>query len=130
MRRAMRASDSDRRRTVEELGRHFAAGRIDTDDYTRRIESALTASDLEELDELRADLPMMRVAAPEVSRSREISEQQASLGAYAFALVGVLAVVTVAIGLFGSWGWSLALLAGWLLGVGEATFFVLSRTRR
>lgn len=125
----MRASDSDRRRAIEELGRHCAAGRLDTDEYAKRIEAALVASDLEELDELRADLPMLRIAVPEAPRSRDSSEPQVPFGTYAVVLSGIIVVVTVAVGLFGSWSWSLALLAGWLLGVAEAMFFVLSRTK-
>lgn len=126
----MRASDSDRRRVIEELGRHCAAGRLDTDEYAKRIESALGASDLEELEQLRADLPMLRIAAPDGLRRGDAAELQGSLGVYAVVLSGIIAAVTVVVGVVGSWSWSLALLAGWLLGVAEATFLVVSRTRR
>lgn len=126
----MRASDSDRRRTIEELGRHCAAGRLDTDEYARRIEAALAASDLEELDELRADLPMLRIATPEPFRSAGDSSDQKVLGGYAAALSGSVAVIIVIVGLAGSWAWALAVLAGWLLGVAEATFVALARRHR
>ncbi len=126
----MRASDADRRRTIEELGRHCAAGRLDTDEYARRIEAALAASELEELDELRVDLPMLRIAAPEPRRFREDRGDQRVLGGYAMALTASVAVIILVVGLAGSWTWALALLAGWLLGVAEATFVALARRNR
>lgn len=126
----MRASDSDRRRTIEELGRHCAAGRLDTDEYAKRIEAALAASDLEELDGLRADLPMLRIAAPDPLRSRNDRASQRALGAYAMALTASVVLIAVVVGLAFSWGWALALLAGWLLGVAEATFVALARRNR
>jgi len=126
----MKASDSDRRRTIEELGRHCAAGRLDTDEYARRIEAALGASDLEELDGLRADLPMLRIAAPQPRRSRDVEAGERALGAYAMALTGSVAVIAVIVGVVFSWGWALALLAGWTLGVAEATFVALARRKR
>ncbi len=126
----MRASDADRRRTIEELGRHCAAGRLDTDEYARRIEAALGASELEELDELRVDLPMLRIAAPEPRQFREDRGDQRVLGGYAMALTASVAVIILVVGLAGSWAWALALLAGWLLGVAEATFVALARRNR
>ncbi|MGC8514453.1 MAG: DUF1707 SHOCT-like domain-containing protein [Acidimicrobiales bacterium] len=126
----MRASDADRRRTIEELGRHCAAGRLDTDEYARRIEAALAASDLEALDELRVDLPMLRIAAPEPLRFRHDRGDQRVLGGYAMAVTASVAVIILVVGLAGSWAWALALLAGWLLGVAEATFVALARRNR
>ncbi len=64
VRAEMRASDEDRKRTVDELRRHCAAGRLDVDEYASRIERAMLAASLEELDDLRADLPMLRIAEP------------------------------------------------------------------
>jgi hypothetical protein len=60
----MRVSDEDRQRAIDELRRHCAAGRIDVDEYAARIERALSATTLAELDEVRADLPMLRIAEP------------------------------------------------------------------
>jgi hypothetical protein len=57
-------SDTERQRTVEELRRHCTAGRIDMDEYGRRIERAMAAERLEELDAVLADLPILRIADP------------------------------------------------------------------
>ena len=70
----MRVSDTERQRTVDELRRHCAAGRIDMEEYGRRIEKAISAEKLEELDAVLADLPILRIAdpsAPGESRRRE-----------------------------------------------------------
>jgi Domain of unknown function (DUF1707) len=60
----MRVSDTERQRTVDELRRHCTAGRIDMDEYSRRIEKAMGAERLEELDAVLADLPILRIADP------------------------------------------------------------------
>ena len=57
-------SDVERQRTVEELRRHCAAGRIDMEEYGRRIEKAIAAERLEQLDAVLADLPILRIADP------------------------------------------------------------------
>jgi hypothetical protein len=60
----MRVSDADRQRAIDELRRHCGAGRIDMDEYSVRLERAMTATTLAELDELLADLPIVRIADP------------------------------------------------------------------
>jgi hypothetical protein len=60
----MRVSDTERQRTVDELRRHCAAGRIDMDEYGRRVEKALAAERLDELDGILSDLPILRIADP------------------------------------------------------------------
>jgi hypothetical protein len=60
----MRVSDAERQRAIDELRRHCGAGRIDMDEYSVRLERALTATTLAELDELLADLPIVRIADP------------------------------------------------------------------
>jgi hypothetical protein len=60
----MRVSDTERQRAIDELRRHCGAGRIDMDEYSVRLERALTATTLAELDELLADLPIVRIADP------------------------------------------------------------------
>ena len=67
-------SDIERQRTVDELRRHCAAGRIDMEEYGRRIEKAMAAEKLEQLDAVLSDLPILRIAdpsAPGESRGRE-----------------------------------------------------------
>ncbi len=60
----MRVSDAERQRVIDELRRHCGAGRLDVDEYAARIEGALAATTLAELDELLVDLPMVRIADP------------------------------------------------------------------
>ena len=141
----MRASDSDRQRTVDELRRHCAAGRLDVDEYAARIERALGASTLEELDQLRADLPMMRIADPAgnpgrngvrsdrglppagrlPARDRAAGADQdhhgrLRLGATAVVALTVLVVVSaLVVGLAAQWTWAALLLAGWLVGLAQ-----------
>lgn len=139
----MRASDEDRHRTVEELRRHCAAGRIDVDEYASRVERALSAATLEELDAVRSDLPMLRVPEPAGSgvwagrsagngtrlpastRSRRGGERDESSTrldtTLAAALVAAITVVVVlaaiVVGLVAEWAWAVVLIAGWAAGV-------------
>ena len=58
---AMRASDRDRDDTARRLQEAFAEGRLDDEEFDRRMRSALTALTRPELDTLYTDLPQ---AAP------------------------------------------------------------------
>lgn len=128
----MRVSDLERQRTIDELRRHCAAGRLDVDDYAGRIEKAMSSTTFEELDALVADLPMLRIAEPaglvhsvsraggKVGRGDDSSDRSVRrrLTASAIAILTVLVVVTVvAIALVSSWGWAIILLAGWAVGI-------------
>lgn len=53
----LRASDSDRERTVELLREHHAVGRITAEEYDERLNKVFAAKTLGELNELLADLP-------------------------------------------------------------------------
>jgi Domain of unknown function (DUF1707) len=53
----MRASDRDRDEAARRLQEAFAEGRLDDDEFDRRMRSALTALTQPELDKLAADLP-------------------------------------------------------------------------
>lgn len=146
---AMRASDLERQRTIDELRRHCAAGRLDVDEYALRIEKAMAATTLEELDHLRSDLPMMRIADPAGGRvwaekrllpvgpgrdgrfGRPGGPARFSdrLTALALALVAFAVVVSVLVlALAAEWAWAAVLLAGWLMGVLQARLG--SRLRR
>lgn len=137
----MRASDLERQRTIDELRRHCAAGRLDVDEYALRIEKAMAATTLEELDHLRSDLPMMRIADPAggrvwagkrllpaaprrdggLGRPAGPSRFGDRLTALALALVAVAVVVAVLVlALAAEWAWAAVLLAGWLMGVLQA----------
>lgn len=124
----MRISDTERQRTIDELRRHCAAGRLDVDEYAERIEKAMGATTLEDLDAVLHDLPMLRIADPSrpgerpaLGRGLLSGEQQAG-GRRLFAAVTVLltvAVVVAAAVLLAvvSWGWALVLLIGWATGL-------------
>ena len=53
----MRAGDADRQRVVEQLGKHFADGRLDVDEFDERVGSAHAVVYLDEIPPLLADLP-------------------------------------------------------------------------
>lgn len=53
----IRASDGERDLTIERLARAFVEGRLDREEYDRRVESALMAVLVGELERLTADLP-------------------------------------------------------------------------
>lgn len=128
----MRVSDTERQRVIDELRRHCAAGRLDVDEYADRIERALGATTLVELDQVRGDLPMLRIADPHGSgrpRGDQSSLSAAlSLGKWPPAThrlaASVVVLLTVAVVLsavllvvLGSWGWAAVLVAGWLAGL-------------
>lgn len=60
----IRASDADRDAVVAALSEHFQAGRLTTEELEDRTGQALAARTLGQLDELTADLPAPRPAAP------------------------------------------------------------------
>jgi hypothetical protein len=131
----MRASDTERQRAVEELRRHCAAGRLDVDEYATRIERAMGAATLEELDQLLSDLPMLRIAEPaglqakpvrsvpdEEERGRRSDRSgllvESRLLSTLVVLLSVVVVVSaVVVTIVGFWAWALVLVAGWLIGV-------------
>jgi hypothetical protein len=53
----IRASDADRDKTVTLLREHLAAGRLTSEEFDERLEAALSAKTLGDLDRLMADLP-------------------------------------------------------------------------
>jgi hypothetical protein len=133
----MRVSDIERQRAVEELRRHCTAGRLDVDEYAQRIEQVLSATTLEEIDHVLADLPMVRIADPMGSTSsrptgaitpagddpapaagRRVSTRLAASAVVLLTVVVVVAAVLLAT--LASWAWAVVLLAGWVLGMAQA----------
>lgn len=53
----IRASDADRDKTVTLLREHLAAGRLTSEEFDERLDAALNAKTLGDLDRLMADLP-------------------------------------------------------------------------
>jgi hypothetical protein len=91
---ALRASDEDRERLVDELNEHAVAGRLDTDELEARLESAYAARTTAELDALRRDLPVTprQTALSHAQRRshltrRMLQEAGGSLGAFIVATV-------------------------------------------
>ena len=55
----IRASDADRDRTTALLREHHAAGRLTAEEFNERMDAALDAKTLGELDDLLTDLPVI-----------------------------------------------------------------------
>ena len=55
----IRASDADRDRATALLREHHAAGRLTAEEFNERMDAALNAKTLGELDDLLADLPVI-----------------------------------------------------------------------
>jgi Domain of unknown function (DUF1707) len=61
----LRASDEQRERAVAEIREHYAAGRLDGEEFAERVQAAYRARTERELRELRADLPQLPVSVAE-----------------------------------------------------------------
>jgi len=59
-----RASDRDRHLVSEELRIHCAEGRLDVEELERRLEQAISASTIDQLEELVYDLPTVTIPDP------------------------------------------------------------------
>jgi hypothetical protein len=71
----IRASDADRDRTATLLGKHHAAGRLNSAEFHERMEKAMDAGTLGDLDELLADLPVIDIYdLPDASLRRRAHE--------------------------------------------------------
>ena len=53
----LRASDADRDRTIADLREHTAVGRLTLEEFSERVNRAVGAKTLSELEEIRGDLP-------------------------------------------------------------------------
>jgi Domain of unknown function (DUF1707) len=76
----IRASDADRDRATALLREHHAAGRLDAEEFHERMNKALDAKTLGELDELMADLPAIDLyQLPDASLRRVAPNSHQSL---------------------------------------------------
>jgi hypothetical protein len=66
----MRAGDKERQRVVEQLGTHFAEGRLTIEEFDERVVRAHASVYLDELPALTADLPGEPQPQPQYRRSR------------------------------------------------------------
>jgi hypothetical protein len=70
---SLRIGDAERDRAIAELGDHFAAGRLSTEEFEQRVDEAIKARFNNDLEPLFTDLP--RAPEPSVeSRSNQRSD--------------------------------------------------------
>lgn len=88
--RALRASDDDRNLVALALERHFAAGRLDLDEFDQRSTAALTAVTLSDLGSLTADLPDLTGEAAKPAEPYDGSRHLVLLFVIAFVVLAAL----------------------------------------
>jgi hypothetical protein len=120
-----RASDADREMVAEDLRDAFSEGRLDVDEYQRRLDAVWASATYGELDRLTADLPNPvqrehRLAEQRKKQRRAqeyVGEWKTWLGA-AVIMIGIWVVSNVSSGEWdGFWpAWPLGIWAAVLLG--------------
>lgn len=127
----MRVSDTERQRAIDELGRHLAAGRLDADEYTARVEAAALTVELDELDRLLVDLPMLRIADPGARPRVAPGARPGARPRWRARLIVLATVVVLAAGLVlavvAQWLALLALLGAWMIGAVQGRLFSTRR---
>jgi hypothetical protein len=68
----LRASDADRQVVVTDLQRHYADGRLTTEELRERIGQAMAARTYADLDGLQRDLPRTAVSNPVTATGRPV----------------------------------------------------------
>ncbi|HEY9379575.1 MAG TPA: DUF1707 domain-containing protein [Jiangellaceae bacterium] len=104
--RRVRAGDAERERAVEQLRRHHEEGRLDSDEFTERMEVALAARWVDELPGLLTDLPGLdRVAStePQGRRGEGARGRRGQWRPFA-PVVGAIVAVVVVLVVIGSIG--------------------------
>lgn len=97
----LRVSDADRDAAISELGEHYQAGRLDTEEFGQRLDEAAKARTRGELDRLLADLPRPAAPAPQPVPQRR--RQSAMIAAVCAAVAFAAVAVTVAGAASGGW---------------------------
>ena len=143
-----RAGHDDRQQVVELLQRHYVAGRLDATELETRVEQALAATSLGDLDRLLVDLPPEAAAPRHATASHQESRPnghtawsghcgwpigsqaggERSFRAHAISYIGVMALL-VAIWLLtnpGGYFWPIWPMLGW--GIGLASHGLSART--
>jgi Domain of unknown function (DUF1707) len=101
----MRASDADRDTVVADLGEHFQAGRLTTEEFDERTGRALTARTWGELRELLTDLPATGPAAQIAAASSRRARPLLSPGRVAPPIMAGLVVAALVLAVaYGGWG--------------------------
>jgi hypothetical protein len=73
----IRASDAEREQAADALREHYAAGRLSAEELGERLDSVYRASTVQELEELRDDLPELPLAP--AARTAEVQLHRAAL---------------------------------------------------
>ena len=94
----MRAGDKDRQRVVEQLGKHFAEGRLTVEEFDERAVRAHASVYLDELPGLTADLPR----DPEPHRRPTRSQKRVQSGVFLLFIALLLAWSMVAAVIYGA----------------------------
>jgi Domain of unknown function (DUF1707) len=88
----LRASDADREQVVAKLRDHAAAGRLEPAELEERVETALSAQTVGELEPLLADLPGPALAPRRDRRARRLPSAWARFARIAVVLIVIWAV--------------------------------------
>ncbi len=115
----MRISDTERQRAVEELRRHSRAGRIDLEEFGRRVEAVLAAETLADLDLALADLPRMSVAHP-AERAGERPGRSAWRSRLVLLIVVLVGAAAVAAVVAAQVVWAAVIVVAWAAGMLQA----------
>lgn len=115
----LRIGDQEREAAVAALGEHFAAGRIDKDEYDERSAVAWTARTKRELTPLFADLPEPSPTRPP-AREREprAAASYRARGPWSgwYPIAGVLVIaVAVALAVATRIPWFIVIIAAWIV---------------
>jgi hypothetical protein len=123
---ALRASDEDRDRLVDELNEHAVAGRLDTDEFEDRLKSAYAARTTAELDALRRDLPVTprQTALSHAQRRSQLTRRMLQEAGGSLGLFLVCTIIWAASGAQGQFWpvWLLIVVAGTWARSGWALF--------
>lgn len=128
----MRASDADRDVVLAELGEHFQAGRLTSDELEERTGQALRARTFGDLARLMADLPSSARARPAFGPADGAVARPGGRVPPALApvVVGLLAVALVAAALIGAGAGAGGPHVLWLVLVVPLVARMLARRRR
>jgi hypothetical protein len=73
----IRASDADRERAAETLREHFAAGRLNEEELSERVDGVYRATTMQEIEQLWGDLP--RLPPSPILRRAQLEQRRAEL---------------------------------------------------
>jgi len=89
----LRVGDAERDEAIAQLREHFDAGRLTLDEFTERLDAALTAKTAGDISQLMADLPRLRWPAQTPSPRSQPHDDSGVVARYA--AVVLLAVLVL-----------------------------------